>query len=441
LTARHDDVRMRGFAGRASLEDALGVLRARTVPLPAVRAALAGLPGAAALGALLGRTLAQDVTADRDLPPFRRAAMDGYAVRAAETSGAGEYNPIRLALRGTQLAGAARPVPLAAGEAVRIMTGAAMPDGADAVAMAEYAREEDAQVALHEAVAPSQNVMPVGEDVRRGETVLRAGARLRPQDVALLAGLGVAEVAVRPAVRVAVLPTGNELVAPGGAVPPGEGAVVDTNSTMLCGLCAVHGATAVPFSIVRDTAEAVRAALQAALDGGADVVVVIGGTAVGVEDHVPAVVRALGELPVHGVALKPASPTGLGFVRRAAGDEVPVVLAPGSPVASMIAFDLFVGAAICLREGRAPSLPYPRARGTLARKIVSQPGRTDFVRVQHDAARGTVEPVMTGGASILSSTTRANGLVVVPHDLEGFPAGAEVDVLLWRAETPLAVVG
>jgi molybdopterin molybdotransferase len=399
---------MRGFQDRTDVADAVALLTARLRPLPA-EACL--LPEAA------GRVLAADVVAGVDVPGFDRAAMDGYALRGGDTFGAGPYNPLELAIVGESLPGRPFAGTVEAGQAVRIMTGAPLPAGADAVLQAEAAEEAGGQLRVSEAVPPGRHVGRRGEDVSAGAVLLRAGRRLRPQDVGALASVGASPASVVRRPTVAILVTGDELL-PCGARPEGC-RIVDSNSPMLLGLARRDGALPQAPEPVPDLRDAVREALLATT---ADVVLVSGGSSVGQEDHAPRVLEELGEVCVHGVALRPASPAGFGFLT---GGRV-VFLLPGNPVSCLCAYDLFAGVAVRLLGGLSPGLPYRTATLPLGRKIVSAVGRVDYVRVRVEAGR--VEPLATSGASVLTSTTRADGFVLVPRDSEGHAPGDAVTV-------------
>jgi molybdopterin molybdotransferase len=242
---------------------------------------------------------------------------------------------------------------------------------------------------------------------------------LRPQDLGVLASIGVSTVPVVRRPRVALLITGDELL-PCGARPEGY-RIIDSNSIMLEALVRRDGGVPVTAPLVPDS----RAAVQAALLGAdADILLVSGGSSVGQEDHAPRVVAEFGELPVHGVALRPASPAGVGFLRGR-----PVFLLPGNPVSCLCAYDFFAGPAVRRLGGRSLDGPYRSCKLPLARKIASAVGRVDYVRVQ--VRQGRVEPLATSGASILSSTTRADGFVIVARDSEGFATGEEVQMFLY----------
>jgi molybdopterin molybdotransferase len=404
------DVRMRGFQDRAEVGAVTALIDARVPRLP---------PEEVDLHAAAGRVLAADVTAGVPVPAFDRAAMDGYALRGGETFGAGPYNPLEFEVIGLALPGRPFAGRVEAGQAVRIMTGAPLPDGADAVLPAENAEEAGGRVRVSDAVPPGRHVGRRGEDIDAGAVVLRAGRVLRPQDVAVLASLGATPVAVQRRPRVAVVVTGDELL-PAGSKPVGY-RIVDSNSVMLEALLRRDGGLPVVLPLVPDTREAVQAAL---VGTDADALLVSGGSSVGQEDHAPRVLAELGELAVHGVALRPASPAGVGFLKGR-----PTFLLPGNPVSCLCAYDLFAGRAVRRLGGRPPEMPYRTATLPLGRKIASAVGRVDYVRVRVEG--GQVEPLATSGAAILSSTTRADGFVLVPRDSEGHAAGEQVKVHLY----------
>ncbi len=410
---------MRGFAKRADVEEVERFLEGVCAPLRAEPVAVTDCAG---------RVLAEDVRAEVDVPGFRRAAMDGYALRGEDSFGASSYDPLSLRIVGEAYPGRPHPGAVGAGEAVRIMTGAPVPEGADAVVMAEVCQEAEGRVAVREAVAPRRNVGEVGEDIRAGEVVLRAGRRLRAQDAGLLASIGVAEAPCRRRPRVRILVTGDELL-PAGTRPSGA-RIVDSNSVVLSALVRRDGGELLPFGILPDRAERIRAELAAP---GADVVLVSGGSSVGLEDHAPRLVAELGRLDFHGVAMRPSSPAGVGRVPGDEGERL-VFLLPGNPVSCLCAYEFFAGPSLRALGGRSRAWPHRRRRLPLARKIASAVGRVDYVRVAIESGR--VVPLATSGASILSSTVRAAGAVVVPRELEGMPEGETVEVLLYDDETP-----
>ncbi|MDB5305804.1 MAG: moeA 2 [Gemmataceae bacterium] len=415
------DVRMRGFRDRAQVDAVLQLLDARTAAL---------LGEVVPLLDAAGRVLSAPVVAAAAVPGFVRAAMDGFAVRAADTVGADASHPVPLAVVGEALP--ARPFAgeVGPGQAVRIMTGAPVPTGADAVMMAEVAREEPGgRVLACEIVSPGRHVGRVGEDVPEGQTVLPAGRKLRPQDVGLIASVGVGTVSVVRRPRAAILVTGDELLLPG-SLPEGY-RIVDSNSPMLAALVGRDGGVCLPVRYLPDRYEAVRDAIR---EADAEVVLVSGGTSVGKEDHAPRAVAELGELAVHGIAMRPAGPLGVGFLGPAppgAGPGFPrvVLLLPGNPVSCLCAYDLFAGRVVRRVGGRSGDLPYRRVTLPLAAGVTSAVGRVDYLRVR--VTTGTVEPTAVGGASILSTTVTADGFVLVGSDRGELAPGESVDVWLY----------
>lgn len=404
------DVRMRGFRDRATVDEALAVSLDGVAPLPGKSLS----PVEAC-----GRVLSASVVSDVDVPGFRRATMDGYAVRAEDTFGATAYTSILLRLEGESMPGHPVMEGPAPGGAIRIMTGAPVPDGADAVLRAEDASEKGESVEVRAPVATGRNLGRIGEDVEAGSVVLTAGRRIRPQDVGLMVAIGASEVSVhgRPFVRVIV--SGDELLAPG-ATPDGT-RIVDSNSPMLRAMIERDGGVVAEVVRLSDGRERMSEALHRT---GADVIITAGAASVGREDHTPGLVDELGSLLVHGVAMRPSSPTGIGRI-----DGRPVFLLPGNPVSCLVAYDFFAGPAIRLLGGGSAAWPYPTLRLPLAGRLVSQIGRTDFARVI--VRGGAVEPLAIGGASVLSSVTRADGFVIIPPGSEGYAQGDEVEVGLY----------
>src|SRR5204863_2138806 len=280
--------------------------------------------------------LAQQVVAPVDVPAFDRAAMDGYALNGALTTGATEYTPLEFAVIGQALAGQAFEGDVHPGTAVRVMTGAAVPAGADAIVPAEYARLVGAQVEISTPVPPGKHVGYRGEDVRAGASVLEPGRRLRAQDAGLIASLGLAHVDVVAAPRVRIIVTGNEIAAPGEPKTPQQ--IYDANSPMLRALVARDGGEIAAHLRIGDDPAKIRDALGAP---GVDVILVSGGSSVGSEDHAPTLVAQAGELAIHGVAMRPSSPAGIGRI-----GEALVFLLPGNPVSCLCAYDFFAGRAI-----------------------------------------------------------------------------------------------
>jgi molybdopterin molybdotransferase len=403
---------MRGFARRHTVEAALDLLDAQLRPLDAE-----SLP----LQEAAGRVLADDVASDVDVPGFDRATMDGYAVVADSTDGATAYNPLPVTVIGDSFPGRPFQGSAGVGEAVRIMTGAPLPAGCNAVLPAEWidGSGDLSRVNALASVSPGKHVGLRGEDVVSGTTVLHRGRTLRPQDLGLLSSIGAGQVSVVRKPRVRLIVTGNEIL-PSGSSPHGH-CIVDANGPMLKALAERDGATVSFPGLVRDE----RDAILKALHDDADVIVVSGGSSVGAEDIAPTLVREHGELMVHGIAMRPSSPTGFGRLEHRL-----VFLLPGNPVSCLCGYDFFAGRAIRALGGRSKAWPYHSIVAPLARKISSPIGRLDYARVR--IVDGRAEPLATGSASVLSSTTRADGFVIVPADSEGFPPGADVNVWLYE---------
>jgi molybdopterin molybdotransferase len=380
------------------------------------------------LAAAYGRVLAQHATAREDLPPFDRSTVDGFAVRAADVSGAGPKTPVTLRLAGEIQMGATAAVPVRGGEAVRIPTGGMLPQGADAVVMLEHVEEQDGELAVGRPARPGDNVIRRAEDIRQGDVALRAGTRLRPQDVGLLAGLGIVQVPVFLRPRVTILTTGDEVV-PAERTPAG-GQVRDVNSYTLAALVRQDGGEPRPGGIVADVYDTLLAALREARRE-AELVLVSGGSSVGEKD---AVARAIGELGrpgviVHGVSIKPGKPTILALV-----DGTPIIGLPGHPVSGMVVYDVFVRDLLRALVGRSDVRPFGRVvRARLSHPIPSAGDREDHIRVFLEQAEGEVRAVpVLGKSGAITTMTRADGVVVVPMGQRIVDAGTDVDVYLFE---------
>ncbi|ESP88271.1 molybdopterin molybdotransferase MoeA [Candidatus Halobonum tyrrellensis] len=372
-----------------------------------------------------GRAVAGTVTAPAPVPGYDRAAMDGWAVRAEDTFGASDRSPAVLAPTD---GGAAEGTEVTPGGAVRVHTGSALPPGADAVVMVERTEAVGGELEVFDAVTDGENVGATGEDVAEGQRLYDPPHRLRPSDLGLLKSVGLTDVEVAERPRVAVVPTGEELV----QSDPDPGEIIETNGLTVSRLVERWGGDAAYRDTVTDDETALRDAIRRDLDR--DVVVTTGGSSVGERDLVPDVVAEMGELFVHGVALKPGHPVALGAV-----EGTPVVMLPGYPVSCIVNAVQFLRPAL-KRAGRLPADPPPTRRATLTRKVGSEPGVRTFARVEvtdggadadDDLAEAT--PTRSAGAGALSSVALADGWVVVPESREGVDAGETVDVELWEA--------
>ncbi|MGA9402240.1 gephyrin-like molybdotransferase Glp [Haladaptatus sp.] len=378
------------------------------------------------------RVLAEEIVAPRNVPHYSQAAMDGYAVRAEDTFGAGGRSPEVLR----------RAEEMGPSAAVRVHTGSEVPAGADAIVMIEQTDEFGTDVEVFDAVAEGENVAPVGEDVERGQSLYEQGHRLRPSDLGMLKSVGVREVTVYEPPRIAVIPTGEELV----QTDPDPGEVVETNGLTVSRFVERWGGDATYHDVVTDDETALREAIESNLDH--DIVVTTGGSSVGKRDLLPEVVDSIGEVIVHGVALKPGHPVALGIIEHdtmasgnsensedsdSDGEETPIVMLPGYPVACIINAVQFVRPALKW-TGNLPLDDFPTTDARLERKIRSEPGIRSFVRVtvKEDGEERSATPTRASGSGILSSVALADGWVEVPEEHEGIPAGETVAVGNWE---------
>lgn len=347
--------------------------------------------------------------------------MDGFALIAEETIGADDSRPAKLEVIGRSRPGLRFGGQVRSGQAVAIATGAPMPAGTDAVVPVEFTELKGNTVDVRTEVTSGKHVGRVGEDVEAGRTMLEAGRLLRPQDLGLISALGTGSIQVVRMPSIAVVVTGDELLSPG--TKPTDVSIPDVNSPMLAALIARDGGIPRVYGPLMDNfASLKKLIVELAASREIDAIFINGGSSTGPEDHAPACIRELGELLAHGIAMRPASPTGFGLV---AGK--PVLLLPGNPVSCLCAYDFFGGTVVRKLAGRSSSMPYPVIRRRLSAKIVSAPGRVDYLRVRFVGA-DEVEPITSSGASILSSTTTADGFVIVAADSESLDAGTWVDV-------------
>ena len=413
-------VRDRGFKEATRIEDARRIFYEA---LPAISLPSESIP----VRESLNRILAEDVRAEESVPSFEKSAMDGYAVVAEDTFGASPTNPSLLKLIGESKIGEVPKILLHRGEAAAIATGAPVPQSANAVVMLENTKRLDTgDVEVYSPVAPGENISQVGEDVKQGTIVLERGRKLKPPDLGLLVALGRRTVKVVRKPRVGVLSTGNELSETGRSA---AGKIADVNRPVLMAMAEDSGGTPVDLGIARDDAGQISRKLKQGLKL-ADLVLVTAGTSVGKGDLVPDIINGLGKpgMLVHGIAMRPSLPTGLAVV-----DGKPVVSLPGFPVSAMFAFSTFVQPLILRMLGTEQD-PQPRIKARTTRRIVGVPGFRTFIRVvvRQEGEKLVAEPLRTPGSGILTTITRANGIVIVPENIEGFDEGAEVDVQLFR---------
>ncbi|AUG79284.1 molybdopterin biosynthesis protein MoeA [Kitasatospora sp. MMS16-BH015] len=411
-----------------TVDEHLADVLAAVGPLPAIELQLLDAQGC---------RLDEDVVATGDLPPFDNSSMDGYAVRTADTTGATEQYPSVLTVVGDIAAGAGELPKVGPGQAARIMTGAPMPPGAEAVAPVEWtdggtgtgvaadamtAPVADEEVRVLRPVAEGAHIRRRGSDITAGTEVLTAGTVLGPTQLGLLAAIGRGTVKVRPRPRVVVLSTGSELVQPGDPVGPGQ--ISDSNSFTLTAAARDAGAIAYRVGGVPDDAAVLRAVLEDQL-GRADLIVTSGGVSVGAYDVVKEVFESYGGVDFRRLRMQPGKPQGFGRV-----DGVPLLALPGNPVSAYISFELFVRPVIRTMLG-APDVHRPVVRAHCPAELRSPAGRRQYLRGWY--ADGVVHPVGGEGSHLVGALARANCLIVVPEEETSVAADSTVDVVLLTA--------
>jgi molybdenum cofactor synthesis domain-containing protein len=355
------------------------------------------------------RILAADLASGVDMPPFVRAAMDGYAIKAVDAKNASMEHPVMLDVIGKITAGQDAQYKVESGKAVAIATGARIPKGADAVVMVEHAQLENGKVKIFEEIAHGRNVALKGEDVKKGQILLKKGTWLTPQDIAIIASVGISKVRVFRKPRVAVFATGTELAEPGSKRD--DTSIFESNRHMISCMVKEYGGEVVDMGICEDERDLIASKLKKALKF--DMVVVSGGTSVGEMDFVPDLINSLGKpgLVVHGVAMRPGSPTGLAVVNGR-----PLILTPGYPVSAYAAFFSF-GRPLLLKMLKTEGPPGARLIARMSGSVNMHEEMRTFVRVKVQRRNGNyyADPVSASGASLLSTLTNSNGLVIVDN--------------------------
>lgn len=413
------NIRKKGFYERTPVNDARDVLMKNTNPLETEKIKINNS---------LNRVLASDVEAPFDIPPFDRSAVDGYAVRAENTFGASQTNPIYFKIKGKAAIGEVSEIKVNDYEAVKIMTGTPVPEGADSVVMFEYTKKSNDKVVIVKPLSPGKNVSLMGEDVKKGEILLKCGMRIRPQDAGMMASFGIPEIKVYKKPSVAVICTGDELVDPLENLDISAGKIFNSNLYMLIGLVSKYRGIIEKKYIVNDDYDLIKEKILKAINSSCDIVLVTGGSSVGEHDLVPEIVNELGEILAHGVSMHPGMPTGFGIIN----DKI-IFMLPGNPAAVFAAFEIFIVPCFQKMQGEKIKNPHKIVECKLKRKIPSAMGRCDFVRVKVEEIRSKffAEPVRSGGAGILSSLVKTQGFVVVPDNLEGIDKGEVVKVNLY----------
>jgi len=385
--------------------DALQVKRCRDITIPLTDA--------------YNQVLAEDVVAQEDLPRFDRSAVDGFAVRADDTTGASQTKPLLFRLtEGEELTDTAHR------EAKQVWTGNPIPKGANAVIMLENTKKVDPKIEVWTQAAPHDNIMRKGEDVKKGDVAVPAGTRLKPYHLALLGALGNSEVKVIEKPKIAILATGNELAKAGDE--RGEKQVWESNRVMIAGMCSELDAEPLDLGIAKDNVGEIAEAISLGLKI-ADAVITTGGTSVGGLDLVPEAVNKVGKpgIVVHGIAMRPAMPTALAVL-----EEKPVMVLSGNPVAAIAGFEAFARPLICKLLGMPNEESRPTVKAVMTKKIAVALGKKNFVRVKvtqnNDELKA--EPISAKGSGNLTTMTRANGFVIVAENREGLAEGEKVTV-------------
>jgi molybdopterin molybdotransferase len=392
----------------------------------------------------LGQVLAEDIQSPLDLPPLSNSAMDGYAVLSTDIQGASKESPRNLEVIGLVAAGQVSTQTVISGTAIRIMTGAPVPAGADAVVPFEETDEverRDAgrpldQVAIFASLSVGVNVRPAGEDVRQGQQVLDAGTPVRPSEIGVMASLGLTTARVIRRPVVAILATGDELVASGR--PLEEGMIFDSNSFSVAGSVIACGGIPRILGIARDNLDDLNSKLTEA--AGSDMIVTSAGVSKGDYDIVKDVLTERGDMNFWSVRMRPAKPLAFGHLREEGGRSVPLLGLPGNPVSTMVAFEMFARPAIQIMLGKR-RLARPMVDGVLTAPIYNTDGRRVYARVEVTRKDGIyfANPVGPQGSNILTSMSRANGLAICPDDLPSKAAGEQVQIIMldWNEEVDL----
>jgi molybdopterin molybdotransferase len=368
------------------------------------------------------RVLSEEVISQLNSPPFERSAMDGYAIHAEDTFGFSETNPAKLRIIDTIGAGQVSNKIVKQGEAVRIATGAPIPEGANSVVMEEYTNYESDNLQVEMSLTPGENISPMGEDIKQGDTVLRKGKILRPQDLAIIASAGYSRVNVFKKPKIAVVTTGNELVMPR---PKIKGAEI-INSNHYTFKAVVESAMAIPTVVhCVDSHELVENEFEKLLETH-DALISTGGTAISKGDVVVDVTENIGEVMIHGVALRPGKPFGFGIIH-----EKPVFMLSGYPVAAIVQADVFVRNSLQKMQGinNEPQIVSKIA----SRKIPSSLGRTDYIRAKTEL--DMVRPLKIKGSGIIRSMVESNAYIIIEENVEGIGEGEKCNVLSYDSLT------
>ncbi|MDD1727661.1 MAG: molybdopterin molybdotransferase MoeA [Methanospirillum sp.] len=366
----------------------------------------------------LGRVLAQDISSDVDIPGFDRSTVDGYAVRASDTTGAGESIPSMLALSGRIAMGENRDLTIQSGSCMYIPTGGALPAGADAVVMIEYCEELADQILVHRPAAPGENVIARGEDFGSDRIAVHAGTRISSRVAGVLAACGRCMVPVASRPRIAIISTGNELVPV--ETTPADGQIRDVNSWLCADFVSEHGGVPVPYGIIQDDRESLTRAVDDALVS-CDAILLSGGSSKGERDMCADIIASRGNVLVHGIAISPGKPTIIGTAR-----DKPVIGLPGHPASAYVILLVLVKELLKGMTGETGAEPHVFTR--LQTPLRSAQGREDYIRAVFD--REWVVPVL-GRSGLTNTLLQSDGVIRIPSTVEGYEAGDMVEVIPW----------
>lgn len=372
----------------------------------------------------VGRFLADEITSAIDVPHFDRSAMDGYAVLAEDTFGVSPHKPKILQIIDNIEINQISSKELKTGTAIKVATGSPIPLGANAVIKIEDTKSNNGEIEIYSPLTPGKNVSKKGEDVKKNTVILKKFHQLRPQDVTLLIACGIAHIKVIKKPTVGIISTGSELIELG--AEPKIGQIIETNTHSISLFTKQYGGIPIRLGIVDDNPDKIREILYKALEY--DIIVFSGGTSVGEKDFLPPIMQKEGNLLVHGNAMRPGSPTAIALVK-----EKPVFCLPGFPVATIIAFEVFVGPTIRKMQGAKNLDPRPIVKATLKRGIPSRLGRLDFARVKIEKVDNDyfATPVRVAGSGIITSLVNSDGIIKIPENVEGLEKDSIVDVYLY----------
>ncbi len=374
----------------------------------------------------LNRILAEDIVSNVDIPPFNRAAMDGYALKATDTFDASLKNPKKVKLVGKVGVGSSSDLEMDEGEAIRISTGAAIPKGADTVIKIEDTDIKEDTITLFTSLVPGKNISKKGEDILKGKKILDKGIQLKPEHIAILSSSGLTKIKVRGRPKVSVYATGDELIELGNPLEPNK--IYNSNTPMISNLVKMYGGTVIRESTLKDDKEKIKEFLLNSVKD-SDIVVFTGGTSVGSKDLLPEIVQESATILIHGVAMRPGSPILIGYK-----DKTVIFCLPGTPVAAYIGFLKFVGITIRKMLGCLKIDPRTEIFATLKKDVpVSSMGYIHHLRVKIEKIKNEyiAFPIKLKGSGVLSSLTKSDGIVEIPPYQEGLKEGVKVLVKLF----------